>query len=227
MLRTAMLILIASTLTLLTGCFEIEELIKLNKDGSGTYTMKVDMSEAGALLASMGGGDEEGGMMGSLDSTIQETAKQLRAAEGISNVRTSSENYIMTIIYDFDKVENISAAQADMESSTPAMLPTGSGDSSYELDVKKRIFKRVVPDMGDLLGDMEGDDEMAQGMEMAKMMMKDATYRTTYIFPGKVKSVSNTDAVIKDSKTVELEVNFLDLLEQRAQLGNEVKFKKK
>lgn len=205
-----------------SGCFDIEERISLKKDGSGKYTIIMDMSEMGELIASMGGAGGEN-PLGQMDSAIDETAKRLREAEGISNVVTKSENYVITVSYDFASLEAINKANEDMQGENPMMMQ-GEGPT-YDLNVRKRIFKRVSPDFADLMGDMGAEEE---NLEMAKMMLGSASYTTVYEMPGRVKKMSNKDAVIgEDKKTVTLNTSFLDLLESKASVGNEISYKRK
>ncbi|MEZ4851841.1 MAG: hypothetical protein R3B93_25160 [Bacteroidia bacterium] len=83
--------------------------------------------------------------------------------------------------------------------------------------------------MSDLFNQASGDDEeMAQAMEMAKMFMGSASFKSIYHFPGKVKKVENDDARISaDKKTTTLEVKLLDIMEGNASLGNKIYYKKK
>ncbi len=44
---------------LLQSCFEIKEIITINKDGSGTFSMIIDMSEVKAMLESFNEEDSD------------------------------------------------------------------------------------------------------------------------------------------------------------------------
>ncbi len=218
-LFTAALLLVA---TFMSGCFDIEEKMSLNKDGSGTYQMKIDMTEFGEMMASMGAGDNNE-FIESMDSTMRVTAEELRGASGISNVMTKSEDFIITLSYDFKNIEAVNEAQTSMNGESPMM--GGGSTSAFKLDTRKRIFTRMAPDMSDALGEMGGEEE---SMEMAKMMLKDATYTMTYKFPGRVKKMTNKDAIIQeDEKTVVLETSFLDLIEERAEVNNEITYRRR
>ena len=66
------------------------------------------------------------------------------------------------------------------------------------------------------------DDELG----MAKMFFSAATYKTVYHFPGKVKKATMSGAEI-DGKTVTINNSFLDLMEGKAKMEGEIKFKKR
>ncbi|MCI4668054.1 MAG: hypothetical protein MRZ79_07825 [Bacteroidia bacterium] len=207
-----------------TGCFDIKEKISLKKDGSGSYSMVMDMSEIGKMMESMGGAPGGEDPFAQMDSAIDETAASLRSSKGISNVVTKSENFVVTISYDFASIQAVNDANANMGAET-AMIGQGGDGPNFDLDIKKRVFKRASPDFGDVMGSLGADDE---SLEMAKMMLGGAKYTMTYTMPGKIKSMTNQDAVIgEDGKTVTLKASFLDLLESKTSVGNEIVFKKK
>ena len=66
------------------------------------------------------------------------------------------------------------------------------------------------------------DDELG----MAKMFFSAASYKTVYHFPGKVKKATMSGAEI-DGKTVTINNSFLDLMEGKAKMEGEIKFKKR
>ena len=99
------------------------------------------------------------------------------------------------------------------------MLPSTGKD--YRLfDIGKKVLTRYkAPAPAE---DMEEDENMA----MMKMFMAGAEYTTVYHFPGKVKSATNANAQI-DGKTVTIKGDLLEMMEGKADMSTEVKFKKK
>ncbi|MFK7925301.1 MAG: hypothetical protein AB8H47_25320 [Bacteroidia bacterium] len=213
------------------SCLEIKEEVSLNKDGSGSYLMSIDMSEMMEMLQGMMSDNEEvmeQAGMGKMDSTLQESANKLRELEGISKVKHRVEGFSFSIGYDFTSVSALNSAQG--ESSSIGALgmgvdPTnGGGEDNYGLD--KRIFSRAPAPIADLMEGMSEED--ASSIDMVKMFLGEASYTMTYRMPGKVKSTTNELSEIQaDGKTVITEVPMLDWLEGNADIGNEIKFKKR
>jgi hypothetical protein len=218
-----------------SSCLDIEEEISLNTDGSGRYRMSMDMSQMMELLQGFMS-EEEGGMdmFDSVDSTLQVQVTTLRGIAGISNVSHRSENYVFSIGYDFANVAALNAAsnqQGGMAGMESLGLP-GSGESGEAsgpaYDWSKTTFSRAQVSVEDVFAAAEEDEETAGMMDMAKMMMSDASYRIIYNFPGKVKKISNDAASLSgDKKTVTLDLKMLDILAGEADLGNKIKFKKR
>ncbi|MEO0472010.1 MAG: hypothetical protein AAF206_20450 [Bacteroidota bacterium] len=228
-MKTLLRILVILAVAVAPSCLEIEEEISLNTDGSGTYAMTMDMNKMMEMMKGFGQGEDGDtpDAFGKMDSSMQEAAAKLREIDGVSNVKHSSENYRFTISYNFDDVEtlNESSSQASFGGDDPMTGSlTGGGASSFKWTPKS--FAKSNPDLSDLLSE---DDEETQGvMQMAKMMMADAKYTTIYHFPGKVKKMTNDEAELSlDKKTVTLEVGLVDILEGEAEVGNQIKFKKK
>lgn len=100
-----------------------------------------------------------------------------------------------------------------------SMLPSVGQD--YRLfDIGKKILKRYkAPAPAE---NAEEDENMA----MMKMFMAGAEYTTVYHFPGKVKSATNANAQV-DGKTVTIKGDLLEMIEGKADMSTEVKFKKK
>ena len=210
-----------------TACLELEEEISLNKDGSGTYSMTIDMNEMMEMLQGLLSEEqlaETGGGMGQMDSTMESTAETLRSTDGISNVRHKTENYRYSLSYDFS---NIDVLNSTSSSSFGSQLNLGMGsdeDERYEWSPK--TFERLPISLENLLD--EAGEENEQAIEMAKMMLGDASYKMIYHMPGKVKKISNDQAELsEDKKTVTLSVPLIELMEGEANLGNKIKFKKK
>ena len=100
----------------------------------------------------------------------------------------------------------------------------GMGGMQANIQFAKKLFNRSTPKGENPLGDA-GDD---QTMDMIKMFLAGATYKTIYHFPRRVKSTTIKGAkVSKDEKTVTTEVEFLDLIEDSQILDGEVKLKRK
>ena len=72
------------------------------------------------------------------------------------------------------------------------------------------------------------DEELESQIEMAKMMMGNASYKVRYHFPGRMKSSEAAGgSTTNGGKTVEFEYSLLEILEDPTILENEMKFKRR
>ncbi|RMG73847.1 MAG: hypothetical protein D6722_03180 [Bacteroidetes bacterium] len=208
-----------------TACFDIEEEITLKKDGSGTYQISVDMTQMMEMMSGFMTEEQmaESDMFGSMDSALQVQVETLREMDGLSNVRHMSENFRFSLTYDFADIDALNAAASAGSAIDNTTGPVTSG-ASYKWTPKS--FERENKPIDNLLN--SEDEEQAEAMEMAKMMLADAHYSITYHFPGKVKKLTNDAAEIgADNRSVILSSNFLDILDGEAELGNKITFKKR
>ena len=108
-MKTLLRILVILAVAVAPSCLEIEEEISLNTDGSGKYSMTMDMNKMMEMMKGFGQEDDEENpaAFGKMDSSMQEAAAKLREIEGVTNVKHSSENYRFTISYNFDDVETL------------------------------------------------------------------------------------------------------------------------
>ncbi len=274
-LKNILLVFLAFiSLTMFTGCIDIVEEIFLKKDGSGKYTMRMDMSGMLDMIAMMGameqGEGEEGeeenpmaamGAMGEeMDTTVYlrdaapEMKKQFADNPGFLdkvNIRTlmSKEDgkFYMDfnlgfknmddIEYFYNNFDKVMASMGDDEEGAGGMggmlggMGGGSSDllgsgtqRPYDYNRKKCTLVRhntQEEDAASMEEDMNEEDK-----QMMEMMFGNATYRTIYHLPGKVKNMSNSEATLSsDRKTVTIEGNFMDYIDGKLRLDNTIKFK--
>lgn len=123
---------------------------------------------------------------------------------------------------DFKKMNEVMAKiKSDDSPGAGGMMGNGMfGTQGAQFELNKRVLSRLpTTPVDELLGD---DDQMA----MAKMFLEGASYTTIYHLPGKVKKTDIPNAEV-DGKTVRVENSFLDILEGKAELAGDIKFKKK
>ncbi len=229
-LRVCLMGLLVALAGLVTSCLDVEEEITLNQDGSGAYQQTIDLSEMMQMVEGLMGESEEGGsaqeMLGAMDSAMQENVAKLRQVGGIGKVHYQLEQYTYTLGYDFASIEALNAATAALAASGNEGLPGLNGKNSFSLD--KRTLTRSAASVDDIFNEAGATEEDQQALEMAKMMLGNASMTTVYHLPGKVKNVDNQEASLSaDGKTVTIEMSFLDLLEGNASLDSEIKFKKR
>jgi len=99
--------------TLLTGCFEIIEELKLNEDGSGKFTMIFNFSQSKTDINTILLLDEIHGYkvpsIQEINLKIERFKDSISQVKGISNVKTdfNDREYILEFSCEFDQVERL------------------------------------------------------------------------------------------------------------------------
>lgn len=242
MKKFSLLLLICSTF-LLQGCFNVIEDIHLNKKGSGTYQITYDLSSiiSNPMLKEMikqsaEEGDESmsglfsGGEM-ELDTLIalkdspmsegKEMPEVLKKATMAMKISESKGQFETVMKFDFKNVGEIAefyTALGDISEEGQAgfggMLP-----SLGLFETKKKSITRKSFDLTNLKEQMGGEESM----DMMKMMMSGATYKTIYHLPKKAKN-TNIEGAKMDGKTVTVTHDYLDIIEGTANLAGTIKF---
>ena len=204
-----------------TSCLEVIEEITIKKDGSGTYSSTVDASQMAEQMAMLGSMDTTGEMMPkmkfSMDSTFLSSFAQVSKVEGIKNFKVdTSKAYVYTYTVDFKDVATLNKIVAVGKSNSKV-----DASNLYSFS-KGKISRRneMANNSNSMMGDM-GEQE-----EMAKTMLKDMKYTVIYHVPNKIKGNKNKMSVLSDDKkTLTLQCSMLDIVEGKAKLEDEVKFK--
>ena len=201
-----------------TSCFDITEEITVKNDGSGQYVSRIDATKFAEQMQLFAAFDTTGEMIPklkySLDSTFSATLDTYRDAKGISNVKIdTSVGYVYVLTMDYANVTALNSAIGLNKSASEQNLYTWE---------KGKISRKDTPLN---LGDMKTEDESQQ--EMVKGFLKDMKYTIIYHLPGNVKDVTNKESKISaDKKSVTLECNLLDVIDNKVKLSNEVTYKK-
>ena len=201
-----------------TSCFDITEEITVKNDGSGQYVSRIDATKFAEQMQLFAAFDTTGEMIPklkySLDSTFSATWDTYRGAKGITNVKIDTTvAYIYVLTMDYANVTALNSAIGLNKSASEQNL------YSWE---KGKISRKDTPLN---LGDMKTEDESQQ--EMVKGFLKDMKYTIIYHLPGNVKDATNKDSKISDDKkSVTLECNLLDVIDNKVKLSNEVTYKK-
>jgi hypothetical protein len=239
MKKLSLYLLILSTFTL-TGCIETMEEIWLNKDGSGKYSLTFDMSElfSNPMMKGMmeDAAKEEGLDAAGLDLGNMDTMAVLGdGAGGILDkvvlhmvMKDSTQKFFVNMTFPFDEIDEISefyqvlgegaGQQAGMN--PMAGIGTSMLNPGGTFKLKGRTLTREpAPEI---------DSEAMEGeqAQMMKMFFATSTLTTTYHFPGKVKKSSIEGASV-EGNTVTVEKSLLDLMEGKASMDGEIKFRKK
>lgn len=219
--------------TLLQGCFGIEEKILIHKDGSGTYTFSMDLTEAlkemNELVQKLDKAfkdDSDTTRSKNPEELQNETYKKLKedsrltdlktlnSIKGISNsseyIDTTNGRFITGISFDFADVNALNKGLT-------AMLGPGNGKNkksgnippatySYKNGVLTRELSKATTD--DMFKDTKLD---AKTEAMFKKMFKDFKYTIVVQSDAEIKKASAPGAVIsKTGKQAAIEYNLLE-----------------
>ncbi|WP_282053859.1 hypothetical protein [Maribacter luteus] len=209
-------------ISLSTGCFDILEEIQLNKDGSGTIMVTLNMSKSKTKLASLMLLDSVNGHKIPSEDDINEFFKDaiyhLEKTPGISNIKKTKDfsNYVFTLSCDFNSVENVNIIFKD--------LIKNKGTNNYtnlSYNPSAHYFKRHFT-----------QEELIK-KSFYKLKSEDrkvfdgASYTCIYRFQDKVKAVSNTDAKIAPNKgAVFLKIDALSLILGEKNIQNKIELTK-
>ena len=247
--RIALLLIVALSFTF-TGCIDVIEKILMNKDGSGKYTMTMDMSTImsqemrGMIEMMMQQQGEEGdnpfgdGMPEEMDSMFYfkdvnpEAIASLDRPEVFEKaymhiqVSQSKELFLMEVGLDFKevadidyfnkKIGEIAGDQMGGAGFGPGMFTGGGNGPMFGIKGKK-LTRYPAPETGEL---PMSEEEMG----MMRMMFMDASYKTEYVFPKKVKKTSMVGAEV-EGNTLTLERPLIDIIEGKGDMAGWIKFK--
>lgn len=243
--RIITLLLIVSSL-FLTSCFEIVEEVFLNKDGSGSLKTHVDLGDIFNNPFMKGALEEEMAKEGTtaqdmeMDSIIYykdapegtftaEEKKLIEQANMHLIMSQSTGKFSVTTTLPFASLDDlpeiqkiIAKAAADSpEAQSNPMLEmlqgTGFGNETPLFSLKKRQFTRTTPE------DTAADNE---DLAMMEMFLADATIKTIYHMPGKIKETTIANAVI-DGKTVTVTNDLLDIIKKKVNVDGDICFKRR
>lgn len=223
----------------LTSCFDLVEEIWINSDGSGKYEYTMDLSQVmqddfmGGIMAQSIAeqlGEEEleidsvlnfaklEDLPASLSGRQRELLEQLTMRMDMSQSRKTGKiliSFSFKTLSELDEMNQLYQALTDegVNLSGASMSPVRS---MFSLQRKK--FSRTS-NVENVLADMD-----EEGLEMAKMMMADATIKSIYHMPGKVRKTTMASADIERS-TVTVTHKLLDVLDGKANFDGEITFK--
>ena len=181
----------------MTSCIGIIEKILFNKNGSGTYSMTLDMSEAVKMMAAFGDVSAELDTgLDSLNNVFNIRAKALEAINGISNVRqeVNKEQLIFSIILDFKDVHALNQGMSEFykdESTNQAEQFVFFKESKGSLE--RTNINRVLDALDYALNSEEMDQEFNPAAFLGEMF-----YEQQISFNSDIKSFSNSTYVQGD-----------------------------
>ena len=228
----------------LSSCLNIIEELQLNRDGSGVYLLTFDLNKMmddeftknmlHQMIEEQGSLSYKQDSLIKIDSTLyfrdmpEVDRRKMGNAEFWNRVKllvkADEKEKMMqfSLQIDFDEITDIDYFYQNLDKleAQNAFGNTWSQNSwvpenmLFELK-KKKLIRLSAPQQSELKG---------EELDFAKMFFQDATYKTIYHLPGKVKKTSIPGANI-DTNTVTVIHNFIDVLEEKAAMEGEIKFK--
>ena len=200
----------------LTGCLEISETIKINKDQSGNIKYELKSSNAGNFLSKISGLFD----ISIEDHVVSEAEKfisQLRNQEGISNIQQDFDKYRGSyfVSFDFASSKYFNEALYNMAGSKKNFLTPGY------IKIKNSRFKKInfSPWIKRYLE--------KENIDLPSSPITDLIIFTSKVeLPGKVVNVQPKDAIIgKNQKEVKQEFQLNEITSGEANTKIKIKFK--
>lgn len=183
-----------------TSCISIIEKVFFAKNGSGTYTLTVDMSKVANMMAMLGEDNEElNSSMGELTSGFDKAKAKIEAIDGIYNVRNdiNKENLIITISFDF---ENAEALNRGISQYTHGDKPGPVEQYVFYTQKKKTITRSSVDLISEALGSAL-EEQGGADMDLSAIL-SDMYLENVIEFERNIKSYSNLEYSKEDPKTI-------------------------
>lgn len=244
MKKISLALLLVGITFCLTSCFDVVEDVFLNRDGTGKYAITMDMSSLfsdpfmkGMIKESMK--EQEGleDMSMEKDTVIylkddpkiaDLSPEDRKIAEKVvmrMTMSESKEKMVVVFEFPFDKVADISALTRVFQNMDTGKDISGfmggnslipGGEALFDFS-KNKLTRKPAPKP-------EATAEEDENMAMMKMFLGTANYKTIYHLPGKVKKATIANAEV-DKNTVTVTNSLLDLIEGKAKIEGEIKFK--
>jgi hypothetical protein len=211
-----------------SACYEIREEVDIKKDGSGTYTLVIDMSQSKALLDMAMAMPENKDKLpfGELDSSFVKGMARFKSLPGISQVQSidNRPDFIFGMKFDFKDVGALNLAlqksNAETAGATAGPAPEVYKYTKRTLERTDNFFLKGLASLDGLAGDN------SENAEQVKTLLKSASYVCLVRVEGKIKKFSNPQAELSyTAKEVRFSASLLDLLEGKVSCANTVKFK--
>ena len=235
--------------TLITSC-EIAQETRFNKDGSGDYKLKLDLTS----MMQMGGGSNTGKASQQMDTLVdfsellklkQDSISKLsfeerEKAEALKNFKfkmvsdSISGKFETEITYAFDSVDKLKNFAKILDSADNKSIKSLTGEigedtskmpdlnKNYDIKFSKKKFTYKITEEG-----IKESQEKKQDStnEMMGAMGNMITLKSKFIFPYRIKSISNKKATItSDFKGYEINANLFELGNNPKLLDTEVLF---
>lgn len=174
-----------------TSCISIIEKVFFKKDGSGTYSMTLDMSQVSSMLSMLGEDQKPAEMdeaFKGMDEGFEKSRAKLEAIKGISNIQQEMDKktLVYTVSFDFKDVNALNNGLneyfADEENRKDYTLFT-QDKKRFSRTSEDRFAKALNEGLG------AGEDPDFD----PAIFMADAYFESVLVFERDIRSISNED----------------------------------
>jgi hypothetical protein len=173
-------------------------MVTIKKDGSGTFTMLIDLSQVKLMLSGFGGdAAKDGSPFSNMEQEYELTRSQLEGIKGITNIKFSAEmdGYLIKSGFDFSSVE---ALNKGMDIIYEREIDDKAAPEYYKLT--KNSFERTDAHnfLDQVKNELASDELQIEGMDIASLF-SEVVYVNEISFTGrKIKKVKSGKAEISD-----------------------------
>ena|SRR5690554_5539190 len=149
MLKLLSVFLLGFMAVLCTGCFELIEETQLNKDGTGSYKLSLNLSSSTVKVNSLMAMDSIKGKKvpskAEIQSMIKDYALNLESMKGIANVETqfNASNWIFDLRLDFEDLNRLKDGLLSL-SEEISEKPIDQKVNATILDYSNQIYERKI-----------------------------------------------------------------------------------
>ncbi len=205
-------IAVIALLVLFTGCLTIEEQYTFKRDGSGTMTYVVDLSEMGEMMKSLEGMSEAAGEKEGVDEPemmdLDEEAKALKSIAGISKVKVNNKKeWVRSITFTF---KDLNALNEGLNTLMPDSTGVKHTFFAWDGNTLVRTSNRFANELGASMGEAGASEEGEEGMDMG-MLLGTMKYKYAFKFADEIGSTVSAEGVNKEevsSREVKLDTDW-------------------
>jgi len=229
------LLLVFCTLNL-SACFEIKEVLSINKNGSGNYSLVMDFGQSKRMfqmIMEMAKAEtmimEEVGAnpLSGLDSGFKEMSLYINGLQGISKAASirDQENFKFGLSFSFESVEDLNVALAELDASD-----TKTNYRRYYEYTRGRLKKGESFNLENLGKEILSEDlQKSLGGSYAKQLQDlsaSVNYSIVIRTDGKIRKFTNEDAVLsQDKRELVFSKNLIELMEHNVDISNQIRFR--
>ena len=190
---------VIALLVLFTGCLTIEEHYTFKRDGSGTMTYVVDLSEMGEMMKSLEGMSEAAGETDGSEKPemmeLEEEATALKAISGISKVKVSTKKeWIRSVTFAF---KDLNALNEGLNTLMPDSTGLKHTFFTWEGNTLVRTSNRFANELGASMGEAGSGEEGEEGMDMG-MLLGTMKYKYSFKFADAIGTTTSAEGVNKE-----------------------------
>jgi hypothetical protein len=199
------------------------ERTSFNKDGSGLFSLKVDLTKSSRLIRLIKLLNKEYGGITKLIgyNAFYATKRQFKTMPGISGIRIKHDKKMLkfTLRFEFKTIQALNNAMRKMNQGIDTVPITyfSLSDVLFVREDRHGIAKRLIQYQ-------KHDNCLVKSLNLASFF-KEITYTTIYTFPRKIQDASNRFSEIsKDGQTIRITHHILSAEETEESIANRVHF---